>query len=388
MPEPPAHHREERIRMLLLLTSTAGGCGLHGLQLAKGLPRDRFDLTVAFGPGYPLDAEFMTLDIPVHVLSMARTVSPLTNLRGLWQTWRLCRHEKFDIICIEASMGGLVGRIAARLAGVRARVMVLQVFASYPERGRARTLLFRAVERWLDRLTTRYIAVSQAMKRIGSQRRIIDPAKTEVIYNSVEVVDPIPRDDAFRASLGLRPGTRVVTTAGRCEPQKAFDDFLRMAAIVRRDRPDTEFLLVGDGPELDRLKALSSELGLDDFVRFTGWRSDIPRVLAHTDVFCMSTLWESFCIVLAEAGLMEVPVVATRIDAIPEVVEDGVTGILVPAREPETLAAAVGQLLDDPERARAMGRAGRRRVIERFSAEEMVRRYADLLERHARERRR
>lgn len=387
MPDAPRSQGDERVRLLLLLTSTAGGCGLHGLQLAKGLPRDRFDLTVAFGPGYPLDAEFMKLDVPVHVLSIARTISPMTNLRGLWQVWRLCRRKKFDIICIEASMGGLIGRIAAWAARVRARVMVLQVFASYPERGRLRTAVFRAVERGLDRLTTRYIAVSEAMKRIGTERRIINPSRTQVIYNSVEIVDPLSRDEAFRAALGLRPGTKVVTTAGRCEPQKAFDDFLRMASIVSARRSDTEFLLVGDGPELERLKSLAHELGLDGVVRFTGWRSDILRVLAHSDVFCMSTLWESFCIVLAEAGLMGVPVVATRIDAIPEVVEDGVTGLLTPPRDPASLARAVISLLDDPIRAREMGAAGRARVIERFSTDEMVRSYADALESHARDRR-
>lgn len=380
--------RDRRVRMLLLLTSTAGGVGLHGLQLARGLPRDRFDLTVAFGPGYPLDAEFMKLDVPVRVLSIARTLSPMTNLRGLWQVWRLCARERFDIVCIEASMGGVVGRIGAWLAGVPARVMVLQVFASYPARGRARTMVFGVAERLLDRLTTKYIAVSNAMKQIGAERRLIDPARTEVIYNSAEVVEPFRRDEALRAELGITPGARVVATAGRCEKQKAFDDFLRMASIVRRSRPDTEFLLIGEGPELESLKRLARELGIQGAVRFTGWRTDAPRVIAQADVFAMSTLWESFCIVLAEAGLMRVPVVATRIDAIPEVIEDGVTGILSPPRDPGALARGVLRLLDDPELARRMGDAGRARVIERFSTAQMVRAYADVLERHANERRR
>lgn len=370
-----------RIRLLLLLTSTAGGAGQQNYFLAQRLSRARFDLTVAFGPGYPLDREFAKLDVPVRHVSMSRRISPLVNLRGFFQIWRLIRRGDYDIVCTSCSIAGLIGRVTAALEGVPNRVHVLHVYASRPYQNELKRQVFRVIERLLDLVTTRYVAVSQAAMRHGVDNGILRPEKVDVIFNGVERPEVGGRSSgAMRRELSLREGTRVVGTLGRYETQKGLRYLLEAVPLVLRRRPNTEFLLVGDGPLREELESLARDLGIERAVHFTGWRDDVPDVLRVMDVFCLASLWETFGLVLAEAMLASLPVVATRVDAIPEVTADGETGILVAPRDPHALASGVLRLLEDPDLARRMGAAGFRRASEMFSLETMVREYERCFE--------
>ncbi len=367
-------------KILLLITSTAGGAGLHAYYLAKYLSRQTFHLTVAFGPGYPLDSRFGALPVAVKHLRISRKLSPLANLRGLIQVYRLMRKERFDLVCMECSIAGFIGRVAGWLAGVPVRVMIVQVYASNPHQHPWKRAIYAWVERRLVALTTHYIAVSEAMRRFGVEQGLVPAQKVTVIYNAIPVApeaeEPIR---AIRAELGLRQDAKVVATAGRFEPQKGLPYFLQMARIVLVQEPNVQFLVVGDGPMRDELKRLANDLGIGHAVVFIGWRDDVPRLLCCADVFCFPSLWESFGIALAEAMMIGRPVVATRVDGIPEVVEDGRTGLLVPPRDPDAMARATRRLFAHPELARQMGQRGQERVRKRFSLDKMIARYEETL---------
>lgn len=379
----PHHVTSERPmtpKVLLFLTSTAGGVGEHGLQLARRLPKHGIDLHVAFGPGYPLDDDLRNAGPPVYELSVARTISPLRNLRAGRELRGLIREHRYDAIVMEASMAGVLGRIVGALDHVPVRVMVLQAWASQPNQPKLKRTIYEQAERSLDRFTTHYVAVSNAMKTWGSERGILSPEKVTVIPNAVEARE-IPQFDqhALRAELGLRPDRKVVMTGGRFEPQKAFPDLLNAFASVLKRLPETELLFVGDGPLRKELESLTRTLGIDDSVHFTGWRTDMAHLMRISDVFALASLWESFGIILAEANLMERPVVATASDGIPETIKDGETGILTPPRNPEAMASALIQLLADPPLAQSMGQAGRKRVLAHFNANDMAVTYADFI---------
>ena len=165
----------------------------------------------------------------------------------------------------------------------------------------------------------------------------------------------------LRAELRVPAGAAVVGTVGRISTQKAQDDFLRAAALIRDHRPDTVFLIVGgsDDPELSRrLHALAADLGLSDQVRFTGYRSDLADVYAALDVFVLSSHWEGFGLVLVEAMAAGRPVVTTDVGPVAEVVGRDGAAVLVPPAASDRLAAEVLALLRDPERAAQVGRLG------------------------------
>ena len=362
------------------MTSTVGGVGLHAYYLATYLNRDEFDVEVAFGPGYPLDRSFLALDVPVHLVHVSRNVAPLTNIRGFLQVLRLCRSGNYDVILLGASIAGFIGRIAGWLAGVPNRVMVVHIFGSQPHQSTLGRITYRFVERGLDGLTTQYIAVSEAMRRFGEENRIIRRGNVQVIHNAIRREEIGAIDvAALRRELGLRENSRVIGTVGRCAPAKAFHYFLQAAALLKSDHPDAEFLLVGDGPLLQELKDHAQELGITDVVHFLGWRDDVHRVLCLFDICALSSLWESFGLVLVEAMSLAIPCVGTRVEGIPEVIADGETGLLVPPGDPKALASAFARLLDDPALAARMGTAGLHRYEAMFTVERMVHRYEDAM---------
>ena len=366
---------------MLALTSTAGGGGLHAFYLSRYLPPSLFELTVAFGPGYPLDVQFDRLGIRVVRLGMSRSISPLRNLRAFFEMYRLIKGGNFHIVCTACSVAGLLGRVAAFVAGVRPSVFVIHAFASRPFRSRSLKYLLSLVERCLDPLTTWYIAVSEHSKRYGVEHGIMPAHKVKVIHNGIPLEDRVAVPQAeVRAEFMLGPGVPVVGTIGRFEPQKGMSFFLRAAALVRERVPDAEFLIIGDGPLRDELIGLARDLKIWDAVRFTGWRDDISRLLCGMDVFCLPSLWEQFPFVVLEAMAMGRPVVATSVDGVPEAVVPGETGMLAPPENPEALASSIVNLLRNPELARRFGDAARRRVEERFTIQEMIRRYVEFFQ--------
>jgi glycosyltransferase involved in cell wall biosynthesis len=175
-----------------------------------------------------------------------------------------------------------------------------------------------------------------------------------------------------------------VGAVGRLSPEKGFDVFVRAAAIVARHRPDVSFVLYGEGPLRPALEELIRREGLVGRFVLGGFRQDLPAVLPQLDVAVSSSHTEGLPVALLEAMAAGLPVVATRVGGTPEVVADGVTGLLVPPNDPAALAAKVMALLDDPRRA-AMGEAGRRRVRDEFTFEAMAERYERLFARVARQ---
>ena len=182
----------------------------------------------------------------------------------------------------------------------------------------------------------------------------------------------MPRRGSLRAELGIPPETPVVAIVARLVPIKAHEVFLRAARLVCAVLPSTQFLVVGDGERREALERLTAELGLGASVRFLGWRRDLERIYADAWVVALSSRNEGSPVSLIEAMAAERPVVATRVGGVPDLVDDGVTGCLVPPDDPGALAEALVALLQDPERRQVLGKAARERVIPAFAAGRLV----------------
>ena len=375
----------ERIRILLLTTSTSGGTGRHLHTLAGGLSRERFDVEVAFGPGQPLDGAVEALGLPVHHLALTRGLNPLSNFAGFGQILRLLRRGQYDIVCTGASMAGLAGRLASRLARVPVHVHVIHAFASHARQVWPLRLPYRIAERAVEPFTTCHVAVADAMRRFGGRTGIADPARTVVIHNGIPDNPPPPPAPAMRAELGLAEGRPVVCALARLERQKGLPWLIDAAAHVIARRPEALFLVAGDGPQREALLARARRRGVESHFRFVGWRNDAGALLAASEIYCMPSLWEALPFTLLEAMAAARPVVATAVDGIPEVVEDGVTGLLVTPRDATALAGALLCLIESPALRERLGRAGRRRFEQNFTFARMIARYEELFERLAAE---
>lgn len=203
--------------------------------------------------------------------------------------------------------------------------------------------------------------------------------KLSVILNGIAPATPARDRKTVRAELGLAEDRAVGIMVARMDGLKGHETLLQAAALLRAAETPVTLLLVGDGAERAKLEKLAQEKGLtSDFVQFLGYRSDVPDLLAASDFFLLPSLTEGLPLSVLEAMSQHLPVVATPVGGIPEVVHSGQHGLLVPVQDPQALAAAITEMVTDPEGRRALGEAAYQRVRETFSFEAMTRQYDAL----------
>lgn len=339
------------------------------LALATELDRKRFELAVVVpGPG-PLVERLHALDVETARVPLdARLVSPAAFL-GLVRALERLRPT---IVQSHGARSNVYTRLAARYAGVP--IVLSTVHNSlfdYDVPGWRRTLYVLA-ERLTSPLADRIVAVSAAIARDLVERYGIAAARTVVVRNGIDAwaFRPTREPAAVRADLGVAGGRRVVVMAGRMTPQKGWDVLLEAAARLAAVRSDLAWVLVGDGPLRPALTRRAAELAVA--AHFTGARADMADVLGCADVVVLASRSEGLPFTLLEAMALGKPVVATRVGGVPEVVEEGRSGRLVPREDPAALATAIADVLEAPDAA-AMGARGRARVEAAFTLDGMVR---------------
>lgn len=294
------------------------------------------------------------------------------------RSWRplldLLRRERVDVLHAHKFGSNVWASIIGRLAGVP--VVVAHEHTWSFEGNPKRRLLDRFV---IGRLATVVLAVSsQDRDRMISIERL--PAEKVVhVPNGVAPLPTSPRN-RVREELGLSQSAPVVVSVSVLRRQKSLDVLVRAAQRVHAFVPDARFVIVGDGPEREALVGLVRELALQDVVLFTGHRTDVGDLLAAADVVASSSAYEGSPLALMESIGAGRPVVATGVGGVPEIVRDGIEGILVTPGDPDVLADAIVRLLGDPVLRERMGAAGRKRQREEFDIDVMVKRLETLYE--------
>ena len=355
-------------------TLGVGGAERLVADVVRRLDRARFESRV-FPLDGPLDlrGEIESAGVAVAPVLVAPRRRPIACLRGL--AGRL-RGFGPGLVHTHLYYGNVLGRIAARLAGGAPVVTTLHN-PDYTFEARS-TILFRG-RKLLDRLTGSRNAALVAVSRAVAEdfRRHMGWAGIRVVPNGVDLQAFAPGDDAGAATEWPGPGLRLLSV-GRLHPQKGHRVLLDAMAAARQGGARLSLLVAGDGAERAALEAQASALGLHGHVRLAG-RRDVRPLLAAADVFVFPSLYEAVGIALLEAMACARPVVASRTGGIPEVVEDGVSGILVTAGDADDLARALATLERDPERRRRLGEAARSRA-EAFDIGATVRALEDLYE--------
>ncbi len=357
----------------VMRASGVAGAERHLLALLAGLRARGHDARLALltARGNSLDdyrARLQERGIPVHVYCMRSHVSPLLSLRLAM----LMRRLRPQIVHTHLLHADLHGALAARLARVPALVS-----SRHNDNHFRRRQPWRALNRRLWRMADAGIAISQAVADFAVEVEKAPRDRLQVIHYGLDAATPSDagrraQRSRMRAQAGMDETQPLLTMACRLVEQKGVSDALQAFAGTRAEFPQARLVIAGDGPLRAQLEREATAAGLSGSVRFAGWRDDVPRLLAAGDIFLMPSLWEGFGLVLLEAMAQGLPIVATCVSAIPEVVVDGETGLLVPPRDVPALREALLTLLRDPERARHMGQAGRQRLATRFSEQGMV----------------
>jgi len=361
--------QSERLSVLQFLTVFGiGGTERQVLNLVQGLDTSRFGVEVAclkrWGALLP---EMEATGVPITEYK----TSSLYNHKALWNQIRFANHlrkRNVEIVHTYGFYSNVFAIPPARLAGAAA------VLASIRDTGEHLTPMQKRIEKLFCRMADCIVTNAEAVRnRLTNEGYAAE--KIVVIHNGIELTRYArkPGELGLHRELGVPSNTQLVAVFARLNELKGIEYFLRAAAgLIERFR-NVRFLIVGDGASRLELERYAQRLGLNKHVVFLGFRLDVPALLSEISVSVLPTLSEGLSNSLLEAMAASVPVVATTVGGNPEVVQGGVTGLLVPPRDAEALARAIGQFLEDPCLRKKFGLAGRERVSKRFALEHMTR---------------
>ena len=361
-----------RVPILLFVNSKArGGVEEVVLALAKGLDSRDFETHLA-APAALLESWGAAL-ASSRVRPFAACLSSWRQVSELTRFGRYLRDNGIRLVNTHLFRSTLFAAPLARLYGVP---VVIET-SHGPEAWRRGWLKRSCImDRCIERLVTANISVSEANRRYLIQHKGYPPEKIHVVPNGREPakfarVGPGELDD-LRLRLGIEPRHRIILAVGRLEPQKDPVTLLRAFENVAQRFPDAKLWFAGDGSLRPRLEALALEHELANRVVFAGFQENIVPCYHLAEIVVLSSLYEGMPLAAIEAGAAGRPIVATEVDGTAEVVEHGRTGWLVPPSDPEALAAALCNLLAEPDRARQMGQAAQQRVNRLFSFERQL----------------
>ncbi|KQC06721.1 MAG: hypothetical protein APR54_06830 [Candidatus Cloacimonas sp. SDB] len=317
-----------------------------------------------------LISEAEKLGVKVIVLKDLKREIGLHDLKVFFQLLKIFRKYDFDIIHTHSSKTGFLGRIVGKLSGCKAVIHTVHGIAFHDRENFLNRNFYLILEIFAGFFNDEVILVN---KYYQSKFWFIPRKKIQTIYNGIDL-------EVLKRKRNRNDDLIKLIFVGRLDRPKALPDLIRAFEICVKERNNIAAYIVGDGEYYDYLKEYIARQELGGKVKLLGWRFDVADLLADCDIFVGSSIYEAFGLVYCEAGYTGLPVVATRVEGIPEVILHNETGLLVEPGNPEALAKAVLQIADNGELAEAMGKAARRRVEENFSLTEFIRQYKEIYE--------
>jgi len=353
------------------------GSGINTFLSMRGMDRRRFEVELACAPGGPLID--MVLDHQMKVRTFKSLVQPLNPFKDILALMNLVdflKKNPYHIVHTHNSKAGFLGRLAAKLACVPVIVHTVHGFAFHAQEPLWRQILFRNLERLASRWCDKMIFISQPLIDWCLAERVATEDKIVKIYSGIELDRFLPaRKDLrneIRRKWNINEGDEVIGIVSKLWEGKGHGTLLEAFKSIKSTFRNARLVVVGEGYLYDNLVGRVDHLGLGDSVLFTGFQKDVSQIMTTFDVSVLPSFFEGMGRVLLEAMALEKPVVASRVGGIPDLVQDGVNGFLVTPGNVKELAEAIKRLLTDKALAKKMGKEGRKRISERFSADQMV----------------
>ncbi|HEV8620377.1 MAG TPA: glycosyltransferase [Nitrospiraceae bacterium] len=372
----------DKIRVLRIIGRlNIGGPAIHVVNLSAGLDPSRFEQLLVVGTensaegsmlDHALSKGVKPLIIPEIVTAFSLTPR---DLKALVKLYLVIRRQRPHIVHTHTAKAGFLGRLAAWLAGVPLIVHTYHGHVLHGYFGPVKALLLCRMERGLARFTNCILTVSEEIKRELVTYGVAPAEKIIVIplgFDLEPFLNCQRLRGQFRREFGLNAESRLVGIVGRLFPIKNHRLFLDAAARIATCERAARFVIVGDGALRSAIEQQAKELGIADQVLFTGWRRDLPRVYADLDVLVVSSDNEGTPVSAIEAMAAGCPVVGTRVGGIPDLIIENETGFLVTPRDPESLATAVLDVLQNAETARRIGRNAMAMVRTRFALQRLI----------------
>lgn len=372
-----------RKKIIYVITkSNFGGAQRYVYDLAHVL-RDDYDVSVVLGGDGILRQKLTAIGIRTHSLSrLQRNVSIIHDLHTFWHLLRIFRNEKPDIIHLNSSKIGGIGAVAGRLAGIKKIIFTAHGWACNEKRNIIAQSCIHVLS-WITILLSHTtIMVSQSMR--AHIRFLIPDSKIVTIYNGISIIPFVERTEARKYLMAKNPKLRNDTvwigTLSELHTNKGLDFAIDAMAQITKTHKNAQFVIMGTGEEQQRLTRQITQHNLHENVCLLGFVENGAQYVKAFDIFTLTSRTEAFSYAILEAGLAKLPIIASHVGGVPEIIEDGITGLLVAKGNVTEISMAIQTLLDSPTLRTELGENVYRKVIERFSLEILIQKTCELYE--------
>jgi glycosyltransferase involved in cell wall biosynthesis len=371
----------EKVRVMRIFSRlNVGGPSIHVVLLAAGLDPERYETTLVIGREGEREGSFMDYArahavTPIVIPTLGRAIRPLRDALSFLSLCRLMVRVRPHVVHTHTAKAGALGRLAALVTGAPVVVHTFHgtVFSGYF--GAVGSGLYGAVERLLARWTDVVVAVSPAISKELHSQSLAPRSSIETISLGLELdrYTRCRRSNRLHTVLGFDPADKIVGFVGRLVAIKDVPTLLQAMQLVKRRWPSARLVLIGDGPERGRLESSVHELGMEAWVRFLGFETELENLYPELDVVVNCSLNEGTPVALIEAMAAGVPVVATDVGGTPDVLEHGVLGELIPPGNPTELAKAIARCLEGGTKLASKTALARERVVPRYGSDRLCR---------------
>jgi glycosyltransferase involved in cell wall biosynthesis len=366
--------RKNKIAHVITESGPFGGAQRNTLLTLKGLMRDGYDAELVCGPGGPLIQEARAIHVPVHVIPhLIRYIDPIKDTCSLFHLYRLFRSRGYRIVHTHSTKAGLLGRVAAWLGRIP---VIIHTIHGVPFQigDNLHSRSYIALERLLGHLTNRMVCVGEVLRQEVSAWKMAPDEKLVTIYSGIDFSSyaPTHTPPETKRKLEMEGYWPIVGCIGRLSEQKAQDYLVEAVALLKCKYRRIHLLLVGEGSLRSRLEKQIADLRLVSNVSLLGERDDVADLLSIFDIYCMASRWEGVGRALTEAMHVGLPVVATPVNGVVELISHEETGLIVPVENPGALADAIDRLASDRDLAERLGTNARRRAEGLMDSRQMV----------------
>lgn len=360
-------------KKIMHIVQSPGGVERYIIMFLKNMDSSRYENILVCSYDFKEENYKGILTAFEHV-DMTRDINVKSDFNAVLRIRKLIKKYKPDIIYMHSSKGGAIGRIA-NIGMKNYSIYNPHGWAFNMDCGYKKKVIYRWIEKLLVPLCNVIVAISDSEKQSAVENKICKSNKMKVIYNGIDIMDYENRKKSYsltRESLFIPSDKYIIGTVGRLSKQKAPDTFIKAASIIKNKIPNAFFIMVGDGDMQEQIGNLITLAGLQDSVLITGWVNEPMEYINIFDQAMLLSRWEGFGLVLAEYMISEKPIVATNVDAIPNIIKNGKNGLLVKMDDIDAIAQASIEIKDNQELRDSMVHEGLNIVYNNFDIKRLV----------------
>lgn len=355
------------------IAQCAGGVEKYILMLLNNMDKEKYENIIVASYDYNEGNYKKIVDIFEYV-DMCREINFVTDIKSIISIRKLIKKYQPDVVYMHSSKAGAIGRIA-NIGLSNVSLYNPHGWSFNMDCSNIKVNIYKYIEKILSLFCTKIIAISNFEKDSALKYKICKKEKINVIFNGVDIDEYYNKKDMYsidKKELGIPDNAYVFGCVGRISKQKAPDIFIKFASLIKSEIPNSFFIMVGDGEERSSIEQMIKDYKLEDRVLITGWIDEPMKYIKLFDQALLLSRWEGFGLVLTEYMLAQKPIIATNTNAIPDLINDGESGILVKVDDPKGVFDAAMNIYNNPEYAKFIAKNGLQNVKQRFDIKRVV----------------